>query len=1572
MKRLYFLLTLFCLTVFAGGNGLAQAPTNGLVAYYPLNGDAQDASGNGNHGTAQNGVTFAADRFGNAGKAASFDGVNDRIMVNNHASLNFSSSFSSSFWVKMNVWAEAANNARGIISKKPNDNSVGYVFYKDGFYQSKINFRLKGNAAYDYIPSNSNVIINQWEFWTMVYNSTTGKVDIYKNGVLDKTLNTGNIGNMTNSAPLYIGFSETWTGYFNGSIDEVRMYNRALSAAEVLTLYGSENSSLSLTNPMRFGGGLSTLNVGTGYNLTAAIKNNGSTSWVGDVYLKVKGGTPMLLSSNNVIAAGGTYNLSTNFSPQTAQIGQNVTMELLTKQGSNDFVRVATVNGTVNPLTVNIEAASTVAKLPFLRLNQSEVSPGGVVQIVGGNFAPNTNVTIGSSPSIAGASYPSVTAGADGSISASFTVPTNITAQYLTFIGYDTQRNNPTASLKVNLPAEVATLSITSYGANQNFYILPNGSIPITIKDKLLKGSQYPLNVSSRSYKYIVSFRGVNTQTPSTWTMTTDEKKGLLNSDVNPTYYFRFTDPEFNTPHPSGNPRQVIMIVKDFYNPSRVVESVPINIIVEDKPYIVTKVWDNSWKNDDIRVKGLAADGVARIFLKIKKRTISPINIQSVSISLTSSENTNDPRWLGRVMYSSNQNLSVTNSDNLSSGAYTLEANGIASINAQSTSINANNEYWFWYVAPDDFQTSALVSNNIWPAYRYVTANIILNLSNGSTIPLSESIEIVRPPLMMVHGWMGDETSFSIMEEDNRFQLNWLIRNKNVMKPSSTFDENSEILLGNELQQQKSSFQFVIDSMRAMGYAANQVDYVCHSMGGLMLRNILSKKDDNSMERRFFQSDAPSNYTNKNYQKGWVHKYITINTPHFGSPGADLIAGVLPFAGETILKTLEKLEEHTIIPLRQSLSLIYPGVFSYNSKTNTLIPSPAVMNMQTNSSSQIGGRTNFKRLDKVKSHAIFSDIDEGFFENSPFIANMSEEGFYNQLFLGLNEKFDIDDDKKQKWAKVCFLVGKLIVSLNPNYNNTLFGNFIIENKQQLTNIWKSYIEFTNNGIPTIDVKIVNYNPTGLKALTETMQLWGQFNQKYPDFLWNGDAVVPLKSQISGLSLTSPNVSIIPNTKQTDLSRFHVSIQSKLPTIDRVFQLMNKSIHDIEFGYLEGNNYPQKNFSSTQNTTVLATNAVSRTAATNPYEVYDNTKIKITTPTQNTSFNTGSIVTVKVAALDTVNLKRVELLIGSDNISYGGKLSNYEYQYDVSKLASFQKTKLLAVGYYYINNEYYLKLDSVSISVTNPQPVSGFEANPMSKDLGLDVAFAPLYVLRYNDGLSTDLDKTKLAISISNPACLSYNTQTGQFKGTQKGEAVVIFTYDGIFKDTMYVAVGGGGLPYSQQIQTSNIPVTGDGTICTGATISVPFTTTGGVFDAGNQYIVQLSDASGENFVSLATTGTASPLLARIPNGLSNADTYKVRVVSTSPPVIGTAAAQTLKIRNQDATPIVSVQSGNWNDPATWSCKRIPSASDNVTIKAGHRVNLSVGAVGQCRNLTTERTAIFDCPTGAVFLASPNQ
>ena len=146
-----------------------------------------------------------------------------------------------SFWMKANIWNDGDNNAYGIISKKANDGSAGYVFYKDGFYPNKLNFRLRGGSTnMEYMPSHSDVLLNVWGFWTVIYNSSTGTVKIYKNGLEEKSYNTGNIGDLSNNTPLYIGYSQTWNAYFSGSIDDVRIYSRALSDAEVQALYQAE------------------------------------------------------------------------------------------------------------------------------------------------------------------------------------------------------------------------------------------------------------------------------------------------------------------------------------------------------------------------------------------------------------------------------------------------------------------------------------------------------------------------------------------------------------------------------------------------------------------------------------------------------------------------------------------------------------------------------------------------------------------------------------------------------------------------------------------------------------------------------------------------------------------------------------------------------------------------------------------------------------------------------------------------------------------------------------------------------------------------------------------------------------------------------------------------------------------------------------------------------------------------------------------------------------------------------------------------------------------------------------
>ena len=215
-------------------SSLLAGLTSGLVAWYPFDGDAEDASGNGNHGTV-NGAILGTDRHGNSNKAYVFDGSNDFIQIPNHASLNFANSLSLHFWINPNNWA--GGGTEGIISKKSNDSSNGYVVYRDNNHLNEITFRYRGDGGFQsYLKTNSFVSDNQWQNWTVTYQETCSKW--YKNGQLQQVYDSlSNSSDMSNSNPLKIGYADTWNYFYSGSIDEVRIYDRALTSSEVTQLY---------------------------------------------------------------------------------------------------------------------------------------------------------------------------------------------------------------------------------------------------------------------------------------------------------------------------------------------------------------------------------------------------------------------------------------------------------------------------------------------------------------------------------------------------------------------------------------------------------------------------------------------------------------------------------------------------------------------------------------------------------------------------------------------------------------------------------------------------------------------------------------------------------------------------------------------------------------------------------------------------------------------------------------------------------------------------------------------------------------------------------------------------------------------------------------------------------------------------------------------------------------------------------------------------------------------------------------------------------------------------------------
>jgi hypothetical protein len=200
-------------------------PTLGLIGEWLCSGNTNDTSGTGNNGT-PTAISYVADRHGVVGSACSFDGSTSHIQIADAASLAVTTTWSMSAWVQ----ASAFTSLAGIFSKYQVVNANGPTV------------RLAYDAPYTGIDideatssaSSSGLLVQGT--WAHVGVTVNGlAVDCYLNGVVAYSLTAGYTAQV-NTNPLQIGLDYT-TRFFNGSIDDVRFYNRTLTAAEIAALY---------------------------------------------------------------------------------------------------------------------------------------------------------------------------------------------------------------------------------------------------------------------------------------------------------------------------------------------------------------------------------------------------------------------------------------------------------------------------------------------------------------------------------------------------------------------------------------------------------------------------------------------------------------------------------------------------------------------------------------------------------------------------------------------------------------------------------------------------------------------------------------------------------------------------------------------------------------------------------------------------------------------------------------------------------------------------------------------------------------------------------------------------------------------------------------------------------------------------------------------------------------------------------------------------------------------------------------------------------------------------------------
>lgn len=208
--------------------------TNGLVAYYPFNGSAADASGYGNNGTVY-GAVLTTDRFGKTNSAYSFNGTNNYIQTTGKFAVGANAkSFS--------VWLNPSLLKRGWIIDGGGDGFSGQSF---GLFMESSNGKILFHGQNSFYDLEIFTIqqLQRWQHLCVTYDGAV--LQSFVNGQLvsskSATLNTGNLDVKIGSRQNAIIELTPTDAYFVGIIDDVRIYSRALSTNEVAQLYTIES-----------------------------------------------------------------------------------------------------------------------------------------------------------------------------------------------------------------------------------------------------------------------------------------------------------------------------------------------------------------------------------------------------------------------------------------------------------------------------------------------------------------------------------------------------------------------------------------------------------------------------------------------------------------------------------------------------------------------------------------------------------------------------------------------------------------------------------------------------------------------------------------------------------------------------------------------------------------------------------------------------------------------------------------------------------------------------------------------------------------------------------------------------------------------------------------------------------------------------------------------------------------------------------------------------------------------------------------------------------------------------------
>jgi hypothetical protein len=239
MKTLYLSLILLFLAGFNFAQNVpAYVPTSGLVGWWPFSGNAIDSSGNGNNGTV-NGATLTADRNGVANRAYSFDGVDDNINIS-PTSIGNRDSFTISLWFNpttINPVNCCGSQGRVIMDRLPTSTNLISLYISESdstiFWQTQFD-----NSNIQNRVTNFKIYNNSWYNILITRDKSNLMFDLYINGLfIDQFID---INDPLSQPGFLFGKHGGNHSFFDGKIDDIGIWNRALTPCEIQNLYRAQ------------------------------------------------------------------------------------------------------------------------------------------------------------------------------------------------------------------------------------------------------------------------------------------------------------------------------------------------------------------------------------------------------------------------------------------------------------------------------------------------------------------------------------------------------------------------------------------------------------------------------------------------------------------------------------------------------------------------------------------------------------------------------------------------------------------------------------------------------------------------------------------------------------------------------------------------------------------------------------------------------------------------------------------------------------------------------------------------------------------------------------------------------------------------------------------------------------------------------------------------------------------------------------------------------------------------------------------------------------------------------------